>query len=159
MSKTTRDAIEIDLNGSIDKAIRKLQGLKKKYPGGELDFTSEMEYGERYEKLYLRFERDKEPVEIELDKWRAKRERYGVLASAAAAFEGEGAPYPRAEELAALKEELGCWTGRMCSLGIYDGEVLAQGFHGARRRDGTWVWRMIGFGDQEEQDRMAEAMW
>jgi len=146
MGKTTRDQVEIDLGGPIDRAIAKLKKLKVKYPDGKIELTSETEYGERYEKLYLNFTRDKKPVELEYDRWRTKLTRYGELSAAARAYESEGDAYPRAALLEALREELGCWADNYFgSLTIYQDEVLLWSIQGARRRDGTWVLRSVAF--------------
>lgn len=146
MGKTTRDEINLDLDGTIDAAIKKLHALKKKYPDGRINLTSDHEYGESYPRLKLEFTRPKEPVEIEYDMWREKQSRYSELCAAARAYEREGDTYPRAAELAALKEELGCFAdNRMSMLQIYDGEVITTDMmRGGRRRDGTWVFRTLG---------------
>jgi hypothetical protein len=140
MSKTTHDEISIDLDGTIDSAIKKLQKLKKDYPKGRISLENEYEYGESYARLKLHFTRDKEPVELELEGWREKLNRYAALCSAASAYAANGDKYPRETELADLKKELGCWADDHWggSLTIVDGEVLMYGFHGAQTRDGTW---------------------
>ena len=57
--KTTRDEINIDLDGTIDRAIKELQRLKKLYPKGKISLENEYEYGESYARLKLNFTRDK----------------------------------------------------------------------------------------------------
>lgn len=144
MSKTTRDEINLDLDGTIAAAIKKLEKLKKQHPDGRLNLTSDYEYGESYPRLKLEFTRPKEPVELEYDKWREALSRYSALCSSARAYQAEGDTYPRADELATLKEELGAWAGsRMGSLAIYNGELLMSDFDGAYRRDGTYVWKTM----------------
>jgi hypothetical protein len=151
MSKTTDDYIDIDLNGTIDAAIKKLTQLKKEYPKGRIDVGTYTEYGETYHYTRLEFSRPKEPVELEYDKWRAKFDALGKLRQAARAFRDEGAEYPREAELAALTEELGAWADThrsMAMLSIYGGEVIMQDMlRGGYRRDGTWVFKMLGYDD------------
>lgn len=149
MSKTTSDWIDIDLNGSIDAAIKKLTKLKAQYPKGRIEIGSHMEYGEHYEHTRLHFTRPKGAVELEYDKWKGKLELLGQLRERARAFAAEGMEYPRAGEIAALEDELGAWGKSSFSMGwlaIWDGEVV---FHdqlrGAYRRDGTWTFRRLGF--------------
>jgi hypothetical protein len=144
---TTRDSVQIDLDGSIDDAIAKLTELKAEYSDGEISLETDYEYGESYARLYLRFTRPKEPIEIEFEGWQAKLARLGELRAARRTIEAEGLDYPRKDEIAALEAELGEWgsANRFAgSLTIFDGEVL---FHdmmrGAFRRDGTWVLRSM----------------
>jgi hypothetical protein len=158
MSKTTRDEINLDLDGTIDAAIKKLQKLKKQYPGGRINLTSDYEYGESYPRLRLEFTRKKEPIELEYDRWREKLSRFGALNTAARAYEAEGDKYPRAAELAALEAELGAWakSSRMGSLAIYDGELLMSGFDGAYTRDGEYRWKtMMNFDVLKSLDMVA----
>lgn len=135
--KTTRDEINIDLDGSIDEAIAELRRMKKLYPKGEVSLENEYEYGESYARLKLRFTRPMEPVEIELEKWRTKRRKYDELSKAAAAYKREGDVYPRAAELKKLGDELGCFADSMAELVIFGGEVIAMDyFRGGCTRDG-----------------------
>jgi hypothetical protein len=146
--KTTSDEINIDLDGTIDGAIKKLQQFKKKYPKGRISLENEYEYGESYARLKLHFTRDKQPVELEYDKWREKLSQYGALLTAARAYDAEGDKYPREADLAALKDELGAWANnRLGSLTIFGNEVLMSDFEGAYRRDGTWIMRTLMHSD------------
>lgn len=148
MGKTTRDEIDIDLNGSIDRAIKELQRLKRLYPRGKISLENEYEYGESYARLKLQFTRKKEPLELEYDKWRDKLEHLGKLRRYAAAYEHEGDAYPRQSELDALVAELGAWAQddwRMGSLTIFDGELLMHDHcRGGFTREGEWRYRMMG---------------
>jgi hypothetical protein len=145
MGKTTRDEISVDLDGTIDAAIKKLQKLKKQYPDGRLNLTSDYEYGESYPHLKLEFTRNKEPIEQELEAWKEKRGRYDSMRNAAAAFASEGAEYPRSAELAELKDELGYFAEPMSSLVYGDGEVLVSNMFGTRTRSGEWrSWTLMG---------------
>ena len=158
--KTTSDWIDIDLDGSIDAAIRKLQKLKKEYPNGRIELGSHSEYGESYEHLRLNFTRGKTPIELEYDKWKAKMEALGELRGAARTFAAEGMEYPRAAEMATLEEELGAWAKssfRMGWLSIWDGEIVFQDMmRGGYRRDGTWAFRMMG--SEDFDDALAQAI-
>lgn len=153
--KTTRDEIDIDLDGTINHAIKELERLKKLYPKGKIWLTSDTEYGETYPRLRLEFTRPKTAIEIELAEWRDKLGRYSQLATAAQAYEREGDVYPRAEELIALKSELGCFTDRMTSLVIHGDEILAWGFDGARTRDGQWRMRTMFSIEREQREQSA----
>jgi hypothetical protein len=142
MDHTTRDEIELDLDGTIDAAIKTLQKLKKQYPGGRIHLTSDYEFGESYPKLKLEFVREKDAAEMALDKWRGKLERYASLCAAARAYKAEGDEYPRSHEIAELRNELGAWAeSRFGSLVIFDGDVVMWDFEGTYRRDGSWVMR------------------
>ncbi len=125
MTKTTRDEIDIDLDGTIDHAIKELQRLKKLYPKGRIGLETEHSYGESYPRLRLSFTRQKEPVEIEYDKLAAKRARLADLRAGAQVFAKEGAPYPRAKELEKLEVELGELSNPRAALVIMNGEIVA----------------------------------
>ena len=144
MGKTTHDEINLDLDGTIDAAIKKLTKLKKDYPKGRIRLTSDCEYGETYPRLKLEFTRPKKPIEIELEAWKEKQGRFAAHETAARAYAANGDPYPRADEMAALKEELGYFVpDRMGWLQIWDDNtiVMWDSMRGAQTRDGTWVAR------------------
>jgi hypothetical protein len=142
--KTTRDEINIDLDGSIDAAIAKLRHLKKSYPDGRISLETDYEYGESYARLKLAFQRPMEPVEIEFEKWRDKKRRFEEMNKAAHAYSREGDSYPRLGEMDALKQELGAFAAPMAQLCIFDQEVVAWTFDGYQRRDGTWAAVVFG---------------
>lgn len=141
--KTVWDEIDIDLAGSIGKAIAELTRLKALYPKGKISLENEYEYGESYARLKLRFTRPMEPLEIECASWREKRARFEALYSAAEAYEREGDAYPRAAELKESRAELGCFADPMSSLVIFGDEILAARHDGGRTRDGKWRWRAV----------------
>jgi hypothetical protein len=139
MANTTRDEINIDLNGSIDAAIAKLRRLKKHYPDGKISLENEYKYGESYARLKLAFCRPMEPVEIELRKWTTALRSFRELQRAAETYNREGDSYPRLAEMESLAGELGAFVAPMASLCILDNEVVSQTFEGLQRRDGTWA--------------------
>jgi hypothetical protein len=146
MADTTRDEIDIDLDGSITKAINKLTKLKKLYPKGQIRLTNEYEYGESYAKLKLEFVRPKDSVELECDKWSAKLRQLDELRSAARAFKSEGVEYPRTDEIVALEKELGAWAqGRhVGGLTIFgDAVYMHDMMLGAYDREGSWVFKSM----------------
>lgn len=153
IEKTTRDWIEIDLDGTIDAAIKKLTKLKKEYPKGKLYLDNYMEYGEHYSRLRIDFTRPKEPIELEYDEWRKKLEQHRALRHAARTFANEGLEYPRQAEMDALTGELGAWAEDDGwgggSLSITGDELVMHGFRGGQRRDGTWAYKVLGFDDYE----------
>lgn len=149
MKQTTRDEININLDGSIDSAIKELNRLKKLYPKGEISLENEYEYGVSYARLKLNFTRPLEPIEIELGRWHAKREKFDAMRKAAKAYKSEGDRYPRADEMAALEEELGGLAEPSSSLIIHGGEIVAWGFEGIKSKDGRWIMRNFAFPEEK----------
>jgi hypothetical protein len=146
MADTTRDEIDIDLDGSITKAINKLTKLKKLYPKGQIRLTNEYEYGESYAKLKLEFVRAKDTAEREFDKWQAKLRQLDELRAAARAFKSEGVEYPRIDEIAALEKELGAWAKgrRLGGLTIIGNDVYMHDMMlGAFDREGSWAFKTM----------------
>lgn len=153
--------IKDKLDGEIEAVIRRLQELAEKYPGATIDVHTDYEYGESYAAASLRFMRPKTALETERDEWDAKARQYDALRREAAAFVSNGVSYPREDEINALKKELGFFAMAPMrgTLMIHDGEVLVMDMtRGARRRDGSWVLQMMGFGGdgklQELWDKM-----
>jgi hypothetical protein len=144
MTKTTRDEINIDIDGSIDHAIAELKRLKKLYPNAQIQLTSDYEYGESYERLKLRFERPKTPVEIELEGWQQKVNLLNQMRQAARAYSAEGDPYPRQEEMKKLEKELGCFAEPMGRLLISGDEIVIDNLDTVRTQNGKVRWRRCG---------------
>ena len=146
MTETTRDSIDIreELSGPIDDVIARLTELKAKYPDGEIEITTETEYGEVYERAYLNFTRDKTPLEIEYTKVSGQMHLLRKLRIEEAAFNNNGAEYPRADEIKSLEEELGAFSKNgFGDLQIFDNELVLYDFTGAVKRDGTVAFRVL----------------
>lgn len=161
-TETVRDSIDIEdiLEGTIPEVIAKLTELHAKYPDGVVELGTRMEYGETYLRAELSYERPKEPIEKELEMWEAKAAHLDALRREARAFTSNDVPYPRADEIEALRKELGFFAMAPMrgSFTIYNGEILVHDMmRGARRRDGTFVLRMM-MGLDEEYEKRFEAM-
>ena len=146
--KRTSDWIDIKdlLDGPIGKVIERLQELQATYPKGEIEVRTDYEYGEGYAAARLNFERDKTPLELECEQWDAKARQYQALKTESFAFANNKTPYPRADEMEALRKELGFFAmvPMRGTLRIYENEVIVMDMtRGGRRRDGTWVFQMM----------------
>lgn len=156
-----RDSLDIKdkLDGPIADVIAALQELQKDYPDATVNVITEYSYGDASAAARLEFYRNKEPVEIERDQWAAKARTLADLRAEQAAFAKNGTPYPRADEIEALRKELGFFAMAPMHgmLQIHDGEViLFDMMRGGRRRDGSWVLRMM-HSSSPELDKMYEA--
>jgi hypothetical protein len=162
MGDTMRDAIDIreKLNGaSISDAIAYLTELAKDYPEGDIEITTDMEYGESYAAARLNFTRPKTAVEVELAEWEGKARALDTLNREADAFAKNGIEHPKAAEIEALRRELGFFAMAPMSgmLIIFDGEILVHDMmRGARRRDGTFVITTLTTGSSHELEKMYE---
>lgn len=155
MSNTTSDYIDLDLDGTITAAIKKLAKLKGQYPKGVIDLTSHYEYGESYPRLRLNFTRPKDKMELELESTKASLGKLRALYAARKAFTDEGQEYPRENEIAKLEETLGVFAKNPNGwLQIYGEQiVMYDPMLGAYTREGDWAYVMLmsGYGD--------DAMW
>lgn len=146
---TTRETIDISDqidNLHIEKAIDLLKEWSAKHPNAWLDLTHEREYGDSIEKLYLHYDRDKTPLELEFDSLNEKCRLLQTLKQEAQAFKRNGTPYPRRDEALALAEELGFFAlaPQQAMLCFHDDEIVVSDMmHTVRRRNGEFVMRMM----------------
>lgn len=152
--------IKDQLDGPIEKVISRLQALAKKHPKAKVSVGTTMEYGETYAQAELRYYRDMLPIEIERDAIAEKAETLQALRNEARAFTANNIPYPRAAEIEELRKELGFFAMAPMrgTIEIYDGEILVSDMmRGSRRKDGTWVLRMMMGASSPEIDAIYEA--
>lgn len=162
--RVTGDTIDVkeQLTGPIKTVIGNLQKLAEKYPEGEIEIGTHIEYGDTYEHAYLNYTRDQTPLEIELDDLNTKCRRLQTMRADAAAFAANDTPYPKAKQMAALKAELGYLAlapmrGTLCIEG--NRIVVWDMMRGARTKTGEWTSRRISvFGGGKEEAKFAKQM-
>lgn len=141
--ETTYDEVDIlsKLDGKIGDVIARLTVLQEQYPDGVIDVGTYNSYGDVFAQATIRFERPKTPVEIELGSWSAKLDRLNRLRTEEKSFRANGLEHPKADEIMALRRELGFYAKGW--LQIYGDEVVVvDSSRGLRRRNGEWVVRM-----------------